>query len=90
VETNRTFDAALASGVSDYDGMVHADLAQAYNEMGLSSDALREGRYRPRSEDTRESRSDAHGGVGVALGARAEARRDPELKSRLSVAPHLH
>src|ERR1700722_17845268 len=41
-EVSRTFEVALASGVSGYDAMPHADLAHAYKEMGLNSDALRE------------------------------------------------
>jgi hypothetical protein len=40
-ESSRSFEAALASGISGYDAMPHADLAHAYAEMGLASDALR-------------------------------------------------
>jgi len=41
-EVFRFFQAGLEAGVRPDDSLAHADLAQAYKEMGLNSDALRE------------------------------------------------
>jgi hypothetical protein len=89
-EVSRTFQAALASGVSGYDAMPHADLAQAYKEMGLNSDALREaaivldGRTSPSRDATRIA-------LTVVLTA-GLLKPDglKELKSRLRVTPSSH
>jgi hypothetical protein len=89
-EASRTFEAVLASGVSGYDAMPHADLARAYEEMGLHSDALREAAI---VLDGRTSASPGATRVALAVALSARLLKPQgltELKSRLRVAPSLH